>query len=85
VIAPTGTLEVTLTHRRGRWRATGDGVDVAHADLAELDALITAAIPQGAARRVHVRFDASRLPAWTRQYQSHYFNYVLIVDRGSEA
>jgi len=27
-----------------------------------------------------VRFDRNALPPWLRQYQSHYFNYVLRID-----
>jgi hypothetical protein len=28
---------------------------------------------------VYVRFDLGTLPVWLRQYQAHYFNYVLCV------
>jgi hypothetical protein len=81
------TLELTLTYRRDRWHATGEGVDVAHSDLTELDMLIAAAARRAPPRHVHVhvRFDTSGLPAWMRQYQSHYFNYVLGVNRETGA
>lgn len=75
--------ELTLRWEAGIWRAEGSGVDIAHADLAALDALIVSELERTRrATTAHVRFDFSRLPAWLRQYQSHYFNYVLHVDGG---
>lgn len=80
------TLELTLRWEGGRWRASGTGVDVSHADLAGLDRLILRALAgtSGAARAC-VRFDIRSLPAWLRQYQAHYFNYVLRIDGGERA
>ncbi|MBN1240237.1 MAG: DUF5395 family protein [Gammaproteobacteria bacterium] len=80
-------VELTLHHEAGRWRAVGDGIDVAHADLAGLDRLIGEAVRRrnDPPRRVHVRFDVDRLPAWMRQYQAHYFNYVLTLNDGADA
>jgi hypothetical protein len=78
-----GAVELTLEYAAGRWHAEGEGLSLAHSALAELDALILATVAQQLrARRVHVRFDTSRLPSWLRQYQPHYFNYVLTVARG---
>lgn len=79
--APSGEpLELTLGYEAGLWRAEGEGLSFAHAALAELDDLIIATVArQLPARRVHVRFDTSRLPFWLRQYQPHYFNYMLNV------
>jgi hypothetical protein len=75
--------ELTLSYENGQWRAEGAGVDLAHADLASLDVSIVRALASKASpRHVHVRFDTSRLPVWLRQYQSHYFNYVLRMDGG---
>jgi hypothetical protein len=78
--------ELTLRWEAGTWRAAGAGIDVAHADLAALDTLIIDELARtGGATTAHVRFDVGRLPAWLRQYQSHYFNYVLHVDGGKRA
>lgn len=80
---PDKRAELTLCWEAGRWRAAGAGIDVAHADLAALDTLIVNALAvTRQATTAHVRFDMSRLPAWLRQYQAHYFNYVLHVDGG---
>ncbi len=77
------SAELTLRWDAGVWRVAGAGLDLAHADLAALDALIIDALARThRARKAHVRFDMSRLPVWLRQYQAHYFNYVLHVERG---
>lgn len=73
-------LELVLTHEQDRWRARGEGIDVAHATLAGLDALIAAALAvEAGPRRVHVRFDFGTLPTWLRQYHAHYLSYSLEV------
>jgi hypothetical protein len=75
--------EITLRWEAGVWCAAGAGIDASHADLAALDALIVEELARTrAASTANVRFDIGRLPAWLRQYQSHYFNYVLRVDGG---
>jgi hypothetical protein len=73
------TLEVSLTHRDGRWRAQGlDGaLDLEHVELQALEALIESSLARRGERCAVVRFDASSLPAWLRQYHTHYFNYTL--------
>jgi hypothetical protein len=71
------TPEVLLSYANGRWSARGLGADLEHADLRSLEALIEARLAASAASCVAVRFDVSSLPAWMRQYQSHYFNYSL--------
>jgi len=74
-------IELTLTYEAGAWHAAGAGVAVSHPELARLDELLIEAFRvEGRARRVHVRFDRTALPPWLRQYQSHYFNYVLRID-----
>ncbi|HEX6998257.1 MAG TPA: DUF5395 family protein [Gammaproteobacteria bacterium] len=78
-----GRRELILSYDRGQWRARGAGLDLAHADLAALDALIVRALEGGGPSSVHVRFDVDALPQWLRQYQSHYFNYVLRIGRGT--
>ncbi|HEY8520157.1 MAG TPA: DUF5395 family protein [Gammaproteobacteria bacterium] len=78
-----GRRELVLSYERGQWRARGAGLDVAHADLAALDTLIVRAFEGAEPSSVHVRFDMGALPAWLRQYQAHYFNYVLRVGRGT--
>ena len=79
--------ELALRYEQGRWRARGPGLDLEHRELRDLDALIAAACAEGCADvRVHVRFDLDALPLWLRQYQAHYFNYVLLVaPRGKRA
>lgn len=80
------SIELTLRFEAGQWRAAGADLDVSHADLAELDSLIVQAFAaEPHRRRVHVRFDTRALPTWMRQYQAHYFNYVLEVGRGARA
>lgn len=74
--------ELTLRWERGAWRASGAGVDVSDADLAALDDSIVRSLRGRGATRAHVRFDTSTLPAWLRQYQAHYFNYVLHIGGG---
>lgn len=72
--------ELVLTYDRDSWRATGLGLDVAHAELRGLESLLTTLLAaRGAPPRVHVRFDTSALPTWLRQYQAHYCNYVLRI------
>ena len=80
--ARTHAEELTLRWERGLWRASGEGVDVADTDLAALDDLIVQAVRARGVTRVHVRFDTSTLPTWLRQYQAHYFNYVLSIGGG---
>ena len=83
--AAARSLELTLLHDGVRWRATGAGIDDEHTELAELDRLILNAAAHASVNRVHVRFDSDRLPAWLRQYQPHYFNYVLTTGSGTRA
>ena len=76
----TQKQEVVLSYDRDRWRAQGDGLQLEHRELRDLDALIghhfqNHPVPM----QVQVRFDLSQLPIWLRQYQTHYFNYVLNV------
>ena len=74
-------VELTLTYAAGAWHASGAGVAVSHPDLARLDELILGAFPaDGRPRRIHVRFARTGLPSWLRQYQAHYFNYVLCAE-----
>jgi len=74
--------EVVLDYSAGHWRARGEGLELAHADLATLDRLIARALAERPhVVRARVRFDTSRLPVWLRQYHTHYFNYVLKIER----
>ncbi|HEX6995465.1 MAG TPA: DUF5395 family protein [Gammaproteobacteria bacterium] len=83
--AGADVAELTLRWERGRWRAVGAGVDVCDADLGALDGMIVHALRGRGATTAHVRFDTSVLPAWLRQYQAHYFNYVLHIGGGERA
>jgi hypothetical protein len=71
------TPEVILSYADGRWRALGLGLDVEHAELRGLEALVERGLSDSGASQVAMRFDMSSLPAWMRQHQAHYFNYVL--------
>src|SRR5262249_834650 len=52
------SAELVLTYERDRWRATGLGLDVAHAELRGLEWLLTTLLAErGAPPRVHLRFD----------------------------
>ena len=74
--------EIVLDYSAGRWRARGEGLELAHADLGTLDRLIASTLAERPhVVRAHVRFDTSRLPVWLRQYHTHYFNYVLKIER----
>jgi hypothetical protein len=75
--------EVVLSWERGRWRACGDGVDIAHRELRALEALLEARLASEAPVDVLVKFDMAALPRWLHQYQSHYCNYTLRVRRRS--
>ena len=77
------SAELVLTYEGDRWRATGLGLDVAHAELRGLEWLLTTLLAErGAPPRVHLRFDTSALPTWLRQYHAHYCNYVLQIASG---
>jgi hypothetical protein len=72
--------ELVLTYERDCWRATGSGVDVAHADLSGVERLLTTLLAERSrSSHVHLRFDTSSLPTWLRQYQAHYCNYSLRI------
>jgi hypothetical protein len=71
--------EIVLTHEDGMWRARGEGIDVAHGDLRELDALVAAQLAGRSAIDVHVKFDTAALPRHLHQYHAHYSNYTLRV------
>jgi hypothetical protein len=72
--------ELVLTYEGNRWRARGHGVDLAHAELRALEALIGRhAASDAAPVEVRLEFDVSALPRWLHQYHGHYCNYTLRV------
>ena len=71
--------ELVLLFERNRWRAYGDGVDVAHRHLRGLETLIEERLASEAPVDVHLKFDMAALPRWLHQYQGHYCNYTLHV------
>jgi hypothetical protein len=72
--------ELVLSYEGRRWRARGDGVDLAHGELRTLEALIGAQLATDAAPvEVRLEFDMSALPRWLHQYHGHYCNYTLRV------
>lgn len=77
---------LVLSFERGRWRACGDGVDVAHRQLRSLEALIEARLSGAEPVDVELKFDMASLPRWLHQYHGHYLNYTLRVPpRGAGA
>jgi hypothetical protein len=74
--------ELVLTYERGRWHARGAGIEVEHAELRGLEALIEARVGIHAAPvEVKLNFDMVALPRWLHQYHGHYCNYTLVVPR----
>ena len=71
--------KLVLKFERDRWRARGDGVDVAHRELRGLEALIEAAVAGERHVDVKLEFDMASLPRWLHQYHAHYCNYMLHV------
>jgi hypothetical protein len=76
--------EVVLTYERHEWRARGADIDVVHADLRALDALVAARLASESPVDVRFKFDMTGLPRGLHQYHAHYCNYTLRVPgRGS--
>ena len=70
--------ELVLSYDGSRWRARGDGVDVAHRELRGLEALIEIELAHDAAPvEIRLVFDMTSLPRWLHQYHGHYCNYTL--------
>ena len=72
--------ELVLSYERNRWRATAPGLEIVHAELRGLEAIIEAQLAdEGAPVAVELKFDDVALPRWLRQYHGHYCNYTLHV------
>jgi hypothetical protein len=79
-------VKLVLKFERDRWRARGEGVDVAHRELRGLEALIEASVAGERHVDVQLEFDMASLPRWLHQYHAHYLNYTLHVPpRGARA
>ena len=74
-------LTLVLSFERDRWRACGDGVDLAHRELRGLEALLEARLAGRAPVDVELAFDMAALPRWLHQFHGHYCNYTLHVPR----
>jgi hypothetical protein len=72
-------VELSVSWAERRWRARGAGVDAEHEELRALEDLVAAQLAGSGAERVAMRFEFASFPAWMRQHQSHYFNYVLTL------
>ena len=73
-------VDVELWYDRDRWRARGAGIEVVHAELRGIEALLAARLAnERAPLDVRLRFDNASLPRWLLQYHGHYCNYVLHV------
>ena len=78
------THDLVLTYERCMWRAHGAGIDVVHADLHGLDALVAERLASESPVDVRLTFDMAALPRSLHQYHAHYSNYTLRVPgRGS--
>jgi hypothetical protein len=72
--------ELVLSYEQDRWRATAPGLEIVHAELRGLEALIEARLAdERAPLAVELKFDDAALPRWLRQYHGHYCNYTLFV------
>jgi hypothetical protein len=75
-------LELDLRYEHGRWHARGADVELDHAELRGLEALIEARVASAAAAvEVRLGFDMAALPRWLHQFHGHYCNYTLLVPR----
>jgi hypothetical protein len=74
-------LTLVLSFERDLWHASGDGVDVGHAELRGLETLLEQRLAAHAPVDVHLKFDMASLPRWLHQYHGHYCNYTLHVGR----
>jgi hypothetical protein len=72
-------VQLVLSFENGRWRARGGGIDVAHAELRGLEALVEAELAAESPVDVELAFDMAALPRWLEQYHAHYCNYTLRV------
>jgi hypothetical protein len=72
--------ELSLSWANGLWRARGEGLDLEHAELRGIEALVEQRLAGADARAVAMRFDFASFPAWMRQHQSHYFTYTLRLE-----
>jgi len=79
---PAQAIELILDHDGQQWRLQGLGQLLQAPDLPKLDRALALALgSQGLTRpvTVHMRFNRSALPGWTRQYQPHYFNRTVQI------
>ena len=89
---PVTKLELVLSCQQDLWLATGPQLHCSGDALSGLEASIAEELQSNPLYRkslpadVYLRFDMASLPTWLRQYQAHYFNYILRVEarRGQE-
>lgn len=78
-------IEMRLVHNGVDWVATNDSLKASGATFEALDEnlkrllLDNSQFSQGQEIRVFMGFDFSTLPTWLRQYHSHYFNRIAIL------
>lgn len=78
-------IKIILSFDGGQWFVDLDDCRVGACELRDLENRIAEILRQKpcyANRKsvlVGVSFDYDSIPAWLRQYQSHYFNYLLTV------
>ncbi len=80
-------LELTLSHDGYSWITDGLNSQLAGKDLHRLEDNIINAInidsrfTNNESIDVILRFDMNNFPKWLHQYQSHYFNYTVTVNK----
>lgn len=78
-------IELVLTHDGDKWVARNGALKATGLTLGDLDDSVRELLRsdgrlKGSRVAVFMGFDFDTLPAWMRQYASHYFNRTLVVD-----
>ena len=79
-------VELRLSHDGNQWIGEGDGFVVKGDTFEHLDdavrreLIVTGEFSPGSQVKVFMGFDFDTLPTWLRQYHTHYFNRILVID-----
>ena len=76
------TINLVITHNGEEWIAENEGNVFIGKTLNELDDHIKQKLLKTGYKKVIVNmfFDSQTIPAWIRQYASHYFNRTIYLD-----
>ena len=76
-------VEFVLSYTHQHWCAKSEGIVLMAENLRALEEAVAVTLVErfGEDRPVQaqMRFDTNGIPRWIRQYQAHYFNYVLNI------